>query len=160
MLVKDKARQDAREVLDETWSAGYPVDPERIATHLGIIVRRTYLEDGVSGLLRVEPGRDAEIFVSATDTEQRQRFTIAHELGHYWERTSRGDTDFNIVERRGGKYDLHEFYADEFAGALLMPEHQVRDLVNGGAGLARLVREFDLSVPAVRKRLDNLAIKL
>lgn len=156
MLVKDKARQDAHAVLDETWAAGFPVDPQRIAERLGIVVRHVHLEDGVSGLLRVEPGQDAEIYVSISDTPQRQRFTIAHELGHYWERTERGDTDYNIVERRGAKYDLHEFYADEFAGALLMPTYEVRRMQSQGANLAKMARHFNLSLPAVKKRLERL----
>lgn len=159
MLVKDKARLDAAEVLNETWAVPGPVDPERIANHIGIVVRRVPLEPGISGILRVEPGLDPVIFINDEDSPQRQRFTIAHELGHYYERNSAGQDDYNIVERlRGGKYDLHEFYADEFAGALLMPTRDVNRLRDSGASVLHMARAFDVSMEAMKKRLARLEL--
>lgn len=158
MLVKDKARLDAREVLGETWAAGFPVDPERIASQLGIVVRRIPLEDGVSGMLQAEPGFDPEIFVNSNDTRQRQQFTIAHELGHYYERAKSGETDFNYIDYRGTTYDLHEFYADEFAGALLMPITELDRLKGAGSNIADLARHFGVSIAAVQKRLERLEL--
>lgn len=160
MLVKDKARLDAADVLNATWAVpDGPVDPERIANHIGIVVRRVPLELGISGILRVEPGMDPVIFINDADSPQRQRFTIAHELGHYYERNSAGHDDYNIIERqRGGKYDLHEFYADEFAGALLMPTRKVNELREQGQNVLQMARTFDVSLDAMKKRLERLAL--
>ena len=157
VLLKEKARRDAEEVLSVYWAAGFPVDPERIALAMGMTVDRRRLRDGTSGILRVEPDLAPEIFVDATDVEPRQKFTIAHEIGHYYERTMSGASDFNFIDRRGGEYDAHEFYADEFAANLLMPEWEVRRQVEAGAGLAQLARHFGVSLPAIRIRLQRLA---
>lgn len=162
MLVKDLARDDAKDVLDSVDDMSYPVPVEWIASSLGIVVHRFILPEDVSGMLRVEPGRAPEVYVDSNDTSERQRFTIAHEIGHYIERTTNqpegpGVDDFNFVDRRSQtNYDLHEFYADEFAGNLLMPATEVRRLLNDGARSVRLARHFGVSLPAVRRRLDRL----
>lgn len=158
MLVTEKAKLDAEEVRSATWASGFPVDPERIATSLGIVVRRHPLDDEVSGILRVEPDADPEIFVRESDSHLRQKFTIAHEIGHYVERTNSGEVDFNFMEQRGMEYDLHEFYADEFAGNLLMPTKEVQRLVDEGYSAVRMMKHFGLSLPAIRMRLKRLGL--
>lgn len=159
MLIKDKAAQDAAEVLDTHWALGFPVDPERIAEAIGMIVERRHLRDGTSGMLRVEQDASPEIYVDVNDVEQRQRFTIAHELGHYFERTTSGATDFNFIDRRGAEYDAHEFYADEFAANLLMPEREVRARVEAGDRLTKLAQYFGVSLPAAKLRLRRLNLQ-
>lgn len=156
MLVKDKARTDASDVLRETWTLGAPVDPERIASQLNMVVTRLPLEDGISGMLKAEPGW-VEIFVNSNDPEARQRFTIAHEIGHYYERTSRGLDDFNIIDYRSTDgYNLHEFYADEFAASLLMPATALRELLAQGLSIPLIAAHFRVSVPAAKMRVDRL----
>jgi Zn-dependent peptidase ImmA (M78 family) len=159
MLVKEKAAKDAAEVLDTYWALGFPVDPERIATAIGMLVERQQLRDGTSGMLRVEKDSSPEIFVNANDVDQRQRFTIAHELGHYFERTTSGAVDFNFIDRRGAEYDAHEFYADEFAANLLMPEYEVRARVEDKFPLTRLAQHFGVSLPAMKLRLRRLGLQ-
>ncbi|GAA4123130.1 hypothetical protein GCM10022215_29480 [Nocardioides fonticola] len=158
MLVKDKARAHAARVLQQTWSAGFPVDPERIASQMpNMEVQRLPLEKGISGMLRVEPDY-AIIYVNSADSPERQRFTIAHELGHYIERTDRGQDDFNVIDYRSDKqpYDLHEFYADEFAGHLLMPTEEFLRMVHRGDPVALVAKYFGVSVPAVRQRYQRI----
>lgn len=159
MLVKDKARSDAQAVLRDTWTLGAPVDPKRIADNLGITVRYLPLEQNVSGMLRVEDDF-AEIYVNSNDVPTRQRFTIAHELGHYIERTSQGKTDFNFIDYRSGDvYDLHEFYADEFAGALLMPATELQARRESETPLPLIARHFGVSVAALQKRIERLELQ-
>lgn len=159
MLVKDKARNDAARVLRDTWAAGIPVDPERIAAQFpNVSVRRLPLEKGISGMLRCEEDF-ADIWVNSNDSPERQRFTIAHELGHYFERTSRGVIDFNVIDYRSTKpedYDLHEFYADEFAGHLLMPEPELRRLIEKEMPLPLIAAHFQVSLAAARSRMRRM----
>lgn len=158
MLVKDKAQADAADVLDAYWANGFPVDPERIAEAMGMTVDLRLLEPGISGMLRVEPGIRPEVFVDLQDTPQRRAFTIAHEIGHYYERVGRDEVDFNFIDRRGAEYDVHEFYADEFAGNLLMPDQEVRRIAADGMRLARMAQHFGVSLPAMRTRLRRLGL--
>lgn len=161
MLVKDKARNDAARVLRDTWLVAPPVDPERIAAHFpNMRITRLPLESGISGMLQVE-GDFAEIFVNSADSPERQRFTIAHEIGHYFERTSRGVIDFNVIDYRSTKaenYDLHEFYADEFAGHLLMPETELRRVLAEGMPLPLIAAHFQVSLPAARQRMKRMEL--
>ena len=88
----------------------------------------------------------------------RRRFTFAHELGHYIERTTlANDNDFAFKDGRSEKYDLHEFYADEFAGALLMPEDDFLKMQQEGKSLVDMAAKFGVSLSAVRKRRERLA---
>lgn len=156
MLVKDKARQDAATTLRETWTLGAPVDPERIASQLNIVVTRLPLEDGISGMLKAEPDF-VEIFVNSNDVPARQRFTIAHEIGHYVERTARGNFDFNVIDYRSTEnYDLHEFYADEFAASLLMPTRELAAALDEGLSIPLIAARFGVSVPAAQMRVSRL----
>lgn len=159
MLVKEKAANDAAEVLDAYWALGYPVDPIRIAQQMDIRVVRVAFEETISGMLRVEPGDRPVIYVDSRDGEQRQRFTIAHELGHYFERKQRGEDDFNFIDRRGGDYDVHELYADEFAANLLMPEREVRSMHSQGVSAGRMAHEMNVSLQAMQIRLRRLGLR-
>lgn len=159
MLVKDQAKADAGDVRAAYWPEGrFPVDPEKIAHAMGLHVDRAPLARGISGMLKVRKDEASRIFVDPDDVPQRQTFTIAHELGHYYERTSRGFVHFNFIDQRGGGYDAHEFYADEFASNLLMPEDEVRRQYRAGAGMAVMANHFGVSLAAVQVRLRRLGL--
>ena len=66
------------------------------------------------------------------------------------------DDDYSFIDyRKSDDYNLHEFYADEFAGALLMPADELlRIVMDRGEYVA--AEHFGVSVPAVRKRCGRL----
>jgi Zn-dependent peptidase ImmA (M78 family) len=101
-------------------------------------------------------GEDVVIYVDFGENSARQRFTIAHELGHFVERSNQGQRDFAFIDERGTKYDLHEFYADEFAGDLLMPADEISNLRIRGFSNVEMAAHFGVSIPALNKRLDRL----
>lgn len=65
------------------------------------------------------------------------------------------DNDFAFMDKRSDDYDIHEFYADEFAGALLMPEHDFIQKVKND-GMIAAAAYFGVSLAAVRKRMERL----
>lgn len=161
MLVKDMARDDAKDTLTTFWDGRFPVDPFQIAEEMGIRTQRMFLDDDTSGIIVARPETQATIYIEETDTRPRQRFTCAHELGHYVERSKVQDDltkGFSFVDKRSNKRDIHEFYADEFAGNLLMPEDKVRELEADGYTLIRMAGYFGVSVPAMKVRLQRLNI--
>ena len=90
-LVIDVARKAATEVADDYWQPGrFPVDVEAIARGMGLRIEYTYLRDGVSGMVRARPDQIPTIYVDRDENPSRQRFTIAHELGHFVERSNQG----------------------------------------------------------------------
>ncbi len=160
------AERDAQALLDAVWSRGaeeppLPVDPIFIAEELGLGVYLATLSDGVSGMLVKRPGQDPEIYLQQSDSRNRQRFTCAHELGHYI--AAEGDETLEYVEHRallasqGRKPE--EIYANQFAAALLMPAPLVRARWRQTPNPALLAYEFGVSADAMNFRAVNLGLK-
>src|SRR5579859_3247614 len=76
-----RARQAARLIYERDCN-NIPADVAQIAREHGITVSAQPLDDTVSGVLVINDGR-AVIGVNANHHPNRQRFTIAHEFGHY-----------------------------------------------------------------------------
>lgn len=169
MQTRAEAEKTARDLLDVTWAPcpddggrRLPVDPVYIAGRLGIRVVPVRLEREVTGMLAKRAGQDAEIYVNALDSANRQRFWCAHEIGHYVERVS-GDPDdsWGYIDCRGiqaaPEHLPGELFADRFAEELLMPEQEVRHLARerSAAGLAVM---FGVSLGAMKARLGHLGL--
>ena len=72
------------ELLARTGVTGAPVPVVGIAKALGVQVRRQRAEPDLSGfLLRDAGGPRAIIGVNSQHHQNRRRFTVAHELGHF-----------------------------------------------------------------------------
>jgi len=59
-----------------------PVDVDRIAKELGLVLVKTDLPDDVSGRLIREDGSNT-VGINRNHTVNRQRFTLSHEVGHF-----------------------------------------------------------------------------
>jgi Zn-dependent peptidase ImmA (M78 family) len=165
-----QAEKSAEDLLGAAWmaegqdlsSCPIPVDPFAVAARLGLLVSRRPLEPDVSGMLAKTPNRDPEVFINSLDSVNRQRFSCAHEIGHYSKRASgRDDDEWGYIDRRGPiasrGTEPEEIFANQFAAALLMPEPCVRKL-SGDLDAAALAVRFGVSLDAMRFRLDNLGI--
>lgn len=148
------------------------IDPKEIAIRLHVQVYEDKLEDGVSGLLITNGGRST-IFVNSKDKLARQRFSIAHELGHFLLRHHAKEGDHVHVDKgvrvlqRGLKasqgVDPIEIEANHFAACLLMPANLLRQTVEelGGRPVTEemvdeLAKRFVVSEQAMTIRLTNL----
>jgi len=147
-----------------------PIDVWRVARRLGVRVERTDLGEDCSGVLVRRKSGAAVIGVNYAHHPNRQRFTVAHELGH-------------LVLHKGGRYvdkgttlrfrdresgtgsQVEERQANQFAAALLMPATWVRrefakhpfDFGDDEA-LTEMCRKFGVSSQAMVYRLVNLAL--
>jgi len=159
-LIKDEAKRAADATLSVHSDGRFPVDPYRIARDMEIEVEFAPLKPGVSGMIIAREGKRPRILLELTDAPYRQRFTCAHEIGHYVERTNRlnAPREFAFIDERGTRRDAHEFYADEFAGNLLMPEAEVLRMHRDGAHPIAMAEHFDVSLPAMRVRLKTLGL--
>lgn len=159
--------RDAEELLGTAWAdvfgeVAIPIDPVRIARDLGISVYTAPMDSHISGVLAKKPGRDASIYLNKADHSNRQRFTCAHELGHYVSRVNTGDLEFEFIDLRdelaGTGADSEEVYANKFAAALLMPAEMVRQQ-NESSTASQLAYRFKVSEEAMRFRLTNLGLR-
>jgi len=157
--------------LLEQFSQEPPVDVELVARALGVEIRYQSLDEGTSGfMLRPFQGKPI-IGVNSDHHPNRQKFTIAHEIGHF---VLHGDAptvlvDEGIVHFRDDKSstatDPREREANAFAAELLMPETAVRQELNGRPidafdenAVRGLAVRFGVSTQAITLRLKNLGL--
>lgn len=142
----------------------WPIDPVIVARQLGINVFSADLPADVSGYIVKRTESSApDIFLNTEHSPVRQRFTCAHELGHYFAILNMGDrAPATYVFRRDALAscgtDGSEIYANQFAANLLMPEKVVRELAGSGLDVIEIARELHVSVDAMTLRLRNLGL--
>jgi len=157
-----QAEQEAEELLKRLAHNGPPTDPFEIARKHDITTQAQHLKDpGFAGCL-VKAGDNFGILYSThINNDGFIRFTIAHELGHYF---IPGHPEILFPEGNGqhfsamglGKKDQHEREADAFASSLLMPKASFRKEMNGaGQGfpaIKKLADKFQTSLLATSRR--------
>lgn len=171
-----KATSLAEKVLDLSWDGRLPIDPQKIAKgirvknfssehrneKIPVVVkgRSSSFLDGVSGQARMAKDKEGYYYLCEYNLEEisyRNRFTIAHELGHA--------TLGHVVEGKAPKRDTtfnngdpDEVDANAFAAALLMPEKFVKKLYRSARNIQDLAEAFGVSTAAMTYRLKNLGI--
>lgn len=150
----------AEELLRQAEVKAPPVNVERIARLCGVRVVKHELSEALSGaILENEDG--PVIAVNLSQVEGRQRFTVAHELGHHLLRHhDRFHVDLSAHTEVGeppGYNWLHEREANEFAAQLLMPTGMVKEMAESMTPRA-LARKFKVSPMAMSYRLTNLGM--
>ncbi len=161
MSVKE-AEEEARKLLKTTWiPRPLPVDPFVLANELGIDVNFVRLPDDESGRIEISPDETPKISINMNDGENRQRFTCAHEIGHYLSRSDYGP-DETIIDKRdilaGLGTDEREIFANQFAAALLMPAANVVSFNSRHYAVPDMARLFGTSTLAMELRLKNLGL--
>jgi len=165
--IAKSAKDEAERVFRDVWlhTAGpnrFPVDPIRVAHRLGIKVFRVLLNPDVSGALVKEPGKDVAILLNETDSDNRQRFTCAHEIGHYVKRGTAARQSIRFVDERsklsGLGTDPEEIFANQFGACLLMPEDEIRGQFRKHKQVYALTRHFGVSADAIGLRLKALGL--
>lgn len=165
----NKPVEVARQLL-ERFGEHLPIDIEAIVKAHGIVIRSQELEDSVSGMLVIKDGRTA-IGLNENHHPNRQRFTLAHELGHFLlhRNVSNIFIDASTIFFRDGMSSdgskTQEIDANAFAAELLMPEKQVREVINSQpldafdeGAVRRLAAQFGVSAQALTIRLTRLGL--
>lgn len=147
----------AKQVLKKSDCSESPVNVEQVAKNVGLEVVMFPFHEKISGVLKKEQGI---IAINKNHSPVRQRFTAAHELGHFLLGHGMEDvTDDRMVNETFGKPDLKEREANLFASALLMPAAWVKDAIKKeGLDIDKLSLIFGVSKQAMTIRL--LVLKL
>jgi Zn-dependent peptidase ImmA (M78 family) len=127
-----QAEAQAEQVLGKHKIIALPVEPFTIAEREGITCEKlSSVSPGISGCLVTTGNRFGIFYSDSFSSEGLRRFTLAHELGHYfleghWKHIF-ADGNARHVSDSGFYSDEHcEREADAFAAALLMPEEPFR----------------------------------
>lgn len=171
---RNRGRDRARQLIADQQISQPPVQVEAIAEALGFEIARHRFDGPESGFA-LRDGLRSIIGVNIQTSHRRQRFTIAHELGHMLMHEGRQLTVDQAVLRidlrnevSSMATDSQEIEANTFAATLLMPEEIVFDyatiLLRSKPDISRddlitnLARSFDVSVEAMGYRLISLGI--
>jgi Zn-dependent peptidase ImmA (M78 family) len=126
-------RSLTKQLLQEHQMVTPPINVAELARRLGVLVQLKQAEEELSGfLLRDIDGHKALIGVNSEHHLNRQRFTIAHELGHLLLHEGEPihvDRGLKINLRNEAASQgtlLEEKEANLFAAELLMPSHFIR----------------------------------
>jgi Zn-dependent peptidase ImmA (M78 family) len=166
-----KAEALARQTLAAAGVTAPPVPVDELARAQGATLSFEPFRGGISGMLFRDEHRKV-IGVNASHARTRQRFTIAHELGHLLLHESRAMIVDTHVYRRDEVSSMgterEEREANRFAAELLMPADliiaEAEALVDEQPSVTarRLVEQlavrFDVSAQAMEIRLGNLGI--
>jgi hypothetical protein len=170
--VLSKERRDllaalAGEVVAEHGST-LPVQPEAIARANRLTMSFGRYGDSFDGMLECRGGR-FHIFCNLERVDGREspraRFTLAHELGHFYVDEHRnslaaGTSPAHPSQSEYKSRNLVEQEADFFAGRLLMPETEFRNRAEraspGLGGILVLTAKFQTSITSTAIRYAEL----
>jgi len=156
-------------ILEELQITKLPIPIDDICHRRGLKIKAYDLGENVSGVLVIDGGIGT-IGYNPCDPQVRQRFTIAHELGHYELHRKNNelfiDKSFKVLYRDGNSSSgeiKKELEANAFAAAILMPEiFLVREIERhhfdfaDELSLRQLAKLFNVSAAAMSFRIANL----
>lgn len=155
-------------LLGEAGIKAPPVPVDRLARAAGAKVVFNEFRDEVSGVLIRRDGTTV-IGVAKEQSDERKRFTIAHELAHLLLHDGEEvhvDKLFRINLRSPSSSkaeDVEEIEANAFAASLLMPLHFLRSDLQGVvldiddvARIEALAKRYRVSAQAMTYRLMNI----
>lgn len=149
--------------------SGPPVNIEAIIRELDIqLDKKADLDQEISGQIEKIGSGCYKISVNKSDHYYRQRFTMAHELGHFlYHFHLIGDgVDDNTAYRSApeGRFfnkkilPSHETEANQFAASVLMPKDLVLSEWEKSQNLADVSKRFQVSQQAMQYRLQGLGV--
>lgn len=115
-----------------------------------------------SGSLKYDDRKQKWIIaVNKNHHKNRQRFTLAHEYGHYMLHREKNLNFEDTTFFRSSAMDSLEYAANQFAAKLLMPDHFVHKLIGEGIkNMGDLAERFDVSSNAMQYRVVSLGYKI
>lgn len=150
-----EAIEDVSSQMRQAWNLGLDPIPELVTAmeSEGAMIICTHVEgvnrfDGLAGRI----GKTPVVVFSSHLSGDRQRFTLAHELGHL---VLRGRLAENLDEEKA---------CDRFAGAFLLPKKAVVEIMGKRRDaiepieLLLLKQEFGISMTAVLMRLEQCGV--
>lgn len=176
MKTPAKAERRAEALLRDLDLRRPPVPVLDIAKKLGVRVAFEPLEPEVSAML-YRRANQSLVIVNSVHAQVRQRFSLAHEIGHFLLHDNQqvfvdqiGQKPAVRVsfrdERSSSGTHFQEIQANSFAAALLMPERWVLDYLDRISKtldhsdyrelVPDLATRFEVSQDAIRYRLTNL----
>lgn len=160
-----KAERAAEQLIEKVQTN----DLNLIANYLKIQIKYEKFPSSLSGAYFKE-GENLYIAVNDGHNEHRQRFSIAHEIGHHimhesaifhydkliYDKSSKQERQ--IFYRAEDIISLDEVEANHFAAALLMPRKSVEEDFLKMPSVCQLSEKYNVSEEAMQYRLINIGL--
>lgn len=166
----DDPQAKAKQILARLDIHLAPTPVERVAKALGAILRFSPLDEELSGMIYIKEGVPI-IGVNSMHHPNRQRYTIAHELGHLELHRHlittevHVDKNFPVLMRNpksASGTELIEIQANQFAAELLMPRKLIQQAlekkefdIDDDRPIEKLAKQFRVSKQALEYRIRN-----
>lgn len=122
----DRARLLARQSI-EKYNIRCPVNLYYVAHRLDVEIYKTKkLPRQVLGSVKLSDDKIWIITINSNQINPRQRFSIAHEMGHIL--LDHGEAGYQFIDTIGKQDQLYERQADTFATELLMPAVEFKNI--------------------------------
>jgi Zn-dependent peptidase ImmA (M78 family) len=163
---KEDIEKKAKELLIAYGLYKVPVDIFSLVKKIGIDIRTAeFTNDNIAGTI-LKKNKDLKIIVNKNDFAERQRFTIAHELGHYLLHFENKPNSIYVEMHRSEVKNIEETEANYFASALLMDEDLIKREFKKvikmrfpeATTIAVMANLFKVSLTAMTYRLGNLGL--
>jgi len=155
------ARKVARQLLKDVGVSKLPIMVRDIINHIkkttDLSVYAWSFGDNTDGI-QITHGDTATIGYNEDQHRHRQRFTVAHEIGHLLMGHTNGNSPFDLSSKKP-----EEIEANQLAAELLMPLSFLnKEIKNNNKNVDNLAQIFDVSKDAMwwRLRECNLISKL
>ena len=158
--------QKAHEVFYKYDNNELPINIEQIASTYGIALQYKNLKKNISAILYFD--ESPRIIVNKNDHVNRQRFSIAHEMGHLFlehglQKHTYEQTIFFRAKENKNQNQILELEANHFAAELLMPSFLLKKRLNEKEYkklddkdlISKLATEFQVSTIAMQIRLQK-----
>lgn len=154
-----QSAEDLHRIAAENGIRTEPFDTEAFIYYLGIDLVIEPMPNHQSGCLINQNGT-WQIRINSLHHPRRRRFTMAHEIAHYFlHRHQQEQFVDQTLFRSEEEADPIETQANRFAGELLMPEELIRERMRaGGNKVEDLARYFDVSSLAMRVRAKQIGL--
>ena len=155
------ARNMARKVLKDYELSEVPTNLSVLFQGLGLKYIELNDTDDIDGAIIEIDGKPAIAVLNKARPVQRQRFTLAHELGHIFLKHTKRDI-YNPEEIRENRRKLtdktkppKEIEADIFASELLIPYQQLKKYTADMSNIEKMAGIFQVSKQAMTLAIMN-----
>ena len=127
------------------------IDIEKLINNVGIILRKTSLEDNLCGFIEYNNNTEKyTITINANHGFNRQRFTMAHEFAHFMLHDEiiklRGQLDRDFASENISQEDKRlESQADSYGANILMPLDLINEIIR--------LNKYDINKPEDRRSI-------
>ena len=115
------------EKLKESHKLTFPIDPFKILRDAGVFVVLKDFEN-LAGIIINDAENCTIVGINFNNNWQRQRFTAAHEYCHFIKDIKKENGKSDCIECLKKSNKAIEKYADDFAGYLLMPTNELKEV--------------------------------